>query len=124
MSDAFRFLNAINNSKENLIVDDYTENEYIPFLNNRGLSYFPDTVLYANDMNIYNQIDKKLQFEYLLYSISKRKRYSKWYKSEPNENIDFISEVYSCNKTRAKEILSLLTDDQIAMLKEQNFKGG
>jgi hypothetical protein len=47
----FDFLKAINETKENLIVDDETEKQYSPYMINRGLSYFNDTVLIANEMN-------------------------------------------------------------------------
>ena len=60
----FDFVNSINYSKKNLMVDEQSEEEYIPFLTNRALSYFPDTILYAQEMNINGHIDKKLQYNY------------------------------------------------------------
>ena len=72
----FDYLNAINYTKEGLIVDDITEKEYNGFMVNRGLSYFNDTVLYANEMNRYHQIDNLLQFDFLINIIRKKKRFS------------------------------------------------
>ena len=49
----FDYLNAINYTKKDIMVDDIAEKQYNPFMVNRGLSYFQDTVLMANEMNQY-----------------------------------------------------------------------
>ena len=75
------FLTAINLSKVNLLEEDsLTEKEYVPFLINRTMSYFPDTVLYANEINLRGHLENRLQNDYLLNSISKKKRFSRWLK--------------------------------------------
>ena len=61
----FDFLKSINDTKENLIVDDITEKQYNAYMVNRGLSYFPDTVMIANEMNVSPYLDAKLQFDFL-----------------------------------------------------------
>ena len=40
----FEFVNAINYTKKNIMIDDITEKAYAPYMVNRQLSYFPDTV--------------------------------------------------------------------------------
>ena len=45
-------------------------------------------------------------------------------KNAEDEDMDVICEIYSCNKTIAKEYLSLLTQDQLKSLKQQRDKGG
>jgi hypothetical protein len=48
----FDFINAINFTKKDLFSEDpMAKKDYAPFIINRGLGYFPDTVLYANEMN-------------------------------------------------------------------------
>ena len=75
----FDFLNAINTSKENLFESDpQAGKDYKPFLINRGLSYFPDTIFYANQMNQHPSLDKDMQFFFFLNIISRKKRFSKW----------------------------------------------
>ena len=81
MSNPFDYLNAINYSKQNIMVDDITEKGYNSFMVNRGLSYFNDTVLMANEMNRYHQIDSRLAFDFLINIIRKKKRFSKWNKN-------------------------------------------
>ena len=44
----FEYLNAINHTKQNVMVDDLTEKSYNAFMVNRSLSYFNDTALIAN----------------------------------------------------------------------------
>ena len=63
MPSPFDYLNAINLTKENMMVDAQSEKDYVPYLINRGLSMFQDTVLYANEMNMHPDIPKKSQFE-------------------------------------------------------------
>ena len=81
----FDFLNAINLTKANLMAeDDFVVKDYTPFMVNRGLSYFHDTVLLANEMNRYSELDNDIQFSFLLNSVTKRKRFSKWHKKDLN----------------------------------------
>ena len=116
------FLNSINQTKENLINKDYkVEKDYVPFVINKCLSYFTDTVFYANRMNQSPGIDKKLQYDYYLHSISKRKRFSKWIKPEKNEDVEIIKQVYGYSDTRAREVVDLVPVDKIRHLVQ---KGG
>ena len=102
MANLGDFLKAINLTKENLIENDsLAEKEYVPFVINRTMSYFPDTVLYANEMNLRGHLDNRLQNDYLLNSIRKKKRFSRWLKAEKNEDVDAIKEYYSCNYMKA-----------------------
>ncbi len=120
----FDFLKAINVSKKNLIVDDLTEAEYKPFLTNRALSYFPDTVLYANEMNVNGHLDGRLQFDFFINIIKKRNRWSKWLKASEIDNLEVIKEYYGYSNEKAKSVLSLLDNNQIEELKRRIYKGG
>ena len=91
---------------------------------NRTLSYFPDTVLYANEINLRGHLDNRLQNDYLLNSIRKKKRFSRWLKPEQNEDIDAIKEYYYCNYRKAYEIAKILTADQLSLIHEQLKRGG
>ena len=86
----FDFLNAINDNKQNLMADPECEKDYVPFLTNRTLSYFPDTVHMANAMNQYHHLDNKLQFQFLLNIVRKRKRFSKWDKPTEISDLDAV----------------------------------
>ncbi len=125
MSNPFDYLNAILQNKKNLIVDDLTEKEYEPFLMNRGLSYHRDCILFANEMNRRSFLDKKLQFDFLINTVRSQKRpFAKWVKPVKREDLACIKQVYGFSNSKAKEALSILSDDQIKYLKDQTDVGG
>ena len=125
MANLGDFLKAINLTKENLIENDsLAEKEYVPFVINRTMSYFPDTVLYANEMNLRGHLDNRLQNDYLLNSIRRNKRFSRWLKPEKNEDVDAIREYYSCSYRKAHEIAKVLTGEQLSLIHKRLERGG
>jgi len=120
----FDYLNAINFTKEDIMIDDVTEKQYNAFMVNRGLSYFPDTVAIANEMNQYAHLDKKLQFHFLINIVRKRKRFSKWNKPDLVRDIEVVKEYYGYSNNEAKQALSLLSPEQIKELEKKVSKGG
>jgi hypothetical protein len=120
----YDFVTAINKTKKNLIVDALTEKEYNSFVINRSLSYFNDTILYANEMNKYHKLDNKLQFDFLLNTIRKRKRFSKWGKETESEALEVVMEYYGYSADKARKVIPLLSNSQIDELKLRIFKGG
>ncbi len=117
-------LNAINYDKTPLLEDDLQEKAYVPFVINRSLSYFPDTILYANQVNHYNQLDKKMQFDYLRLSLRPRKRFSKWIKSQEEDDLQLIKDHYNYSNERATEVLRVLTPNQIEDIRSLYEYGG
>jgi len=120
----FDFINAIHHSKENLIVDDWSEKQYNPYIINRGLSFGNDTVIPANEMNSRPHLDKKLQFSFLINTIRPKKRFNKWIKAEPVEAIEVIKEYYGYSTEKARQVLPLLSDQQLDYLRTKLIKGG
>ena len=120
----FDYVKAINTTKKNIMVDDITESEYQPFLINRSLSYFPDTVLYANEMNLNSHLPARLQFDFFINIIKKRNRFSKWFKPTEIQSIDIVKEYYGYSDEKAKSVLSLLNNKQIEELSKRIYKGG
>ena len=121
----FDFANSINFTKENLIVDDATEKEYNPFIVNRAMGFAADTVIPANEMNARPHIDNKMQYDFLCAVVRKSKRYSKWIKSE-EENLEAVQEYFGYSFNKAKEVLRILTNDDIESIKKKlvRSKGG
>ena len=121
----FEFIKSINQTKKDLIKDEpLAEKDYIPFLVNRGLSFFQDTVLQVNQMNSLHFLDNKLQIDYLLNSIRPRKRWSKWLKPDKIDNLEVVKEYYGFGNEKAKEALEILTDADIEYIKDKFIKGG
>lgn len=115
----FDFLKAINETKEDLIVDDVTEREYNAFIVNRGLSFFIDTIMYVNEMNQLAHLDNKLQFDYYINSIRRRKRFSKWHKKIEDEDVSAIMKCYGYNIEKAKQAAVLLSDADKKEIRER-----
>lgn len=124
MTTPFDFLKSINQSKEDIMVDDIEEKAYKSYFVNRSLSYFPDTVLLANEMNIHHHLDNRLQFDFLLNTVRAGKRFAKWAKAETPEHLEVVKEYYGYSDEKAKVALTLLSDKQIEELKQRVFKGG
>ena len=120
----FEYLNSINMTKQDIMVDDITEKLYNSFIVNRSLSYFNDTVLYANEMNVNHHIDNRLQFDFFINIVRKKKRFSKFMKPETVSDVEAVKEYYGYSNEKAKSALTLLTSDQINELKKKVYKGG
>ena len=120
----FEYLNAINYTKQNIMVDDLAEKGYNSFMVNRGLSYFNDTVLMANEMNQHHHLDNRLQFDFFINIIRKKKRFSKWNKPETVSDVEVVKEYYGYSNEKAYQVLSLLTSKHIDELKKKVYKGG
>lgn len=120
----FDFVNSINYSKKDIMETPEDENSYTPFVVNRSLSYFADTVGIANEMNIKHHLDNRLQYQFLINIIRKRKRFSKWIKPEIENDIDVVKEYYGYSNEKSRQILSLLTPSQIDIIRNKVNKGG
>ena len=120
------YLNAINNTKENVMdtEDEMWEKKYPPFIVNKCIAPFTDTLILVNEINQLHHLDKKLQFDYLLNSIRPRKRFTPWVKAKKLKNLEYVKEFYGYNNEKAKIALELLDEEQISAIKERLNKGG
>lgn len=124
----FDYLNSINTTKQNMMRDsendELAEKKYPPFMVNRGLSYFNDTIMLANEMNMHADLDHKLQYEFFLNIVRPRKRFSKWFKKQDDSDLEVVKEYYGYSNQKAAQVLSILSKDNIKSLKEKQEKGG
>lgn len=120
----FEFCNDINYGKSNIMVDDLAEKAYNAFMVNRQLSYFNDTVLMANEMNLNAHLDSRLQFDFLINIVRKKRRFSKWAKAQKNDDVEVIKTYYGYSNDKARQVHSLLSSDQINDLKKKVNRGG
>ncbi len=119
------FTNSISFNKNDLMEEDPSaEKDYLPFIINTSMSYFVDTIEYANSMNMNSHLDNKLQYSYYLNSVRPKKRFSKWAKKVDDENLDAVVKYFGYNRTRAKEVIKLLSPEQIEEMKRKNEGGG
>ena len=120
------YLNSINLSKENLMDGDDPEWEkkYSPYIINKCLAPFNDTIMLVNEMNMRHHLDKKLQYDFLLNSIRSKKRYAPWVKASKLKDLEYVKEYYGYSDEKAKTALSILNDSQIKAIKDSLNKGG
>jgi len=119
------WLNSINQSKLNLIDDDYaTEKEYPPFIINKCLSGFMDTVLIANEMNIHSDLPKKMQYDFFINIVRPKKRFSPWLRKEKIDSLELVKKYYHYNDEKARSALKLLSEEQLEFIKQRMKTGG
>lgn len=119
------WLNSINDTKEDLITNPSDPGKSFPvFVVVRTMSYFPDTLFYANEINQHPVASNKMVYHYLLNSVRKRKRFSKWYKADKEDMISKIQKVCQVNRSKAVEIVETLTAEELKQFMCQMDEGG
>lgn len=119
------YLNSINQSKKNILEGDKEAVAgYPPYIINKCLSSFTDSILFANEMNKNAHIDKKLQFDFYINSLKPRKRFSPWVKKQTLEHLELVKEYYGYSHNKALEALRILTTEQLEAIKKALYKGG
>ena len=126
MPDLFKdIIPSILQTKKNVLQDELDVKDYTPFVVNRALSYHMDCILYANEMNLYPEIDKDLQYQYLLNTIrSMKRKFQPWQKASADKDLECVKEYFGYSNQKAKEALRILNDEQIAEIKANTIKGG
>ena len=119
------WLNSINFNKDNLIEEDPEAiSSYPPYIVIRCLSGHLDTVLFANEMNKYSNLDKDMQYSFFLYTLRKRKRFSPWLKKEQIDDLDLVKKHYGYSNEKAKVAVTLLTKTQLETIRNKHDMGG
>jgi hypothetical protein len=120
------YLNSINLTKENLMDSDdpMWEKKYAPFIINKCLAPFNDTIMFVNELNMRHHLDKKLQYDFLLNTIRSKKRYAPWVKADKLKDLEYVKEYYGYSNEKAKAALAILDDEQITTIKNKLNKGG
>lgn len=119
------WLNSINHSKKNLIDEDPdVEKKYPAYIINRCMSGHLDAIMYANEMNLYHNLNSKLQYDFLLNILRSKKRFSPWVKKEELKNLDYVKRYYGYSNEKAKQVLPLLSKEQLTFIQEKLERGG
>jgi len=123
----FDFVKSITYNKKNMMKDtdndELSEQSYVPYVVNKGLSYFVDTLMYANEMNISSFLDHKLQYEYLLNSIRPKKRYAKWVKNDEDSDLKMIEIYFNYSTKKALQAQSVLSQEEMVIIREKITRG-
>jgi len=119
------WLNSINQNKKNIMDEDPSSiKEYAPYIINRCLSGHIDCLMYANEMNKFSSLDKKLQYDFFINTIRKKKRFSPWLKQEKIKDLEIVKSYYGYSNEKAKQALRILTKKQLDFIKSKLETGG
>ena len=128
MANPFDYVNTINTTKKNMMRgsenDELAERGYNPWIVNNALSYFPDTILHSNLMNINHHIPSRPPYEFFLSSLRPKKRFAKWVKEEVNDDLELVMKYFEFNRSNARDVMSLLTVDDINEIRALYEEGG
>ena len=120
------YLNSINQSKKNLLHDEdpMWEKKYPAFIINKCMSHHMDTVMYANEMNQYPELDNLLQYDFFINTVRPRKRFSPWGKKEKALDLDIVKQYYGYSDEKALDALRILTSEQLDFIRSKLDTGG
>lgn len=120
----FQYINDLSNDKKYLMDNGLFEKEYVPHQTNRFFSYFSDTIMLANMMNSAYSLPNRMQHDFYYHEVRKRKRWTKWFKAETSADLELIKEYYKYNDQKAREALSILSEEQLNDIRKKLNKGG
>lgn len=119
------FLSSINHDKKPLLdTDENAVKAYTPFVVNRCLSYFADTLFHANEMNCSPWLDNKSQFDFYRLAVRKKKRFSPWLRKDTEENVTLIKQAYGYTESKAREVLNILSTEDLQSIRKALDTGG
>ena len=104
--------------------DPMWEKKYSPYIINKCLAPFNDTIMLVNEMNMRHHLDTKLQYDFLLNTIRSKKRYAPWIKADKLKDLEYVKEYFGYSNAKAKDALQILDNEQITTIKNSLNKGG
>ena len=122
MAELKDWLNSINLNKKNILEED-PDAKYPAYVVNRCLSGTIDSIMYANEMNMHPNLDKDMQYTFMLNGLRKRKRFSPWLKQEKINDLDLVK-YYGYSNEKARQALRILTPDQLKYIRKKMDVGG
>ena len=125
MTELKDWLNSINQTKKNLIDEDPSlEKGYSPYIINRIFSGHLDSIMFANEMNRYHFLPKKIQYDFMLNTLRVKKRFSPWLKKDTIKDLEIVKRYYGYSDEKAKQTLRILNKEQLNFIKSKFETGG
>lgn len=119
------WLKSIKQTKQNLIDEDPSlENEYPPYIINKCLSGYVETIMLANEINQYSFLPKKMQYDFFINIVRKNKRFSPWIQQDKIKDLEYVKRYYGYDNEKAKQALKILTKEQLNFIKSKFDTGG
>ena len=121
------YLNSINLNKKNLMDEDSDpawKSKYPAYIINKCMSHHMDTIVFANEMNRYPNLDKRLQYDFYIHTVRPKRRFSPWAKKQQVKDLDLVKKYYGYSSEKANQALRILTPDQLNYIRQKLSKGG
>ena len=118
------WLNSINLTKNDLSEDQDEIKKYPAYIVNRCLSGHIDAILFANEMNKNTHLSKDMQYQFLLHSIRKKKRFSPWLRQEKIADLELVKKYYKYSNEKAQQALKILIPEQLEYIRKKLDTGG
>ena len=120
------YLNSINLDKKSVFQteDPGWEKNYPAYVINKCMSQHMDTIMYANEMNQYQGLDKKLQYDFFINIVRPRKRFSPWGKKQKVKDLELVKQYYGYSTEKALQALRILSPEQLEIIRDKLNKGG
>ena len=100
------------------------EKEYSPYIINRIYSGHLDSIMFANEMNRYHFLPKRLQYDFFLNTLRPKKRFSPWLRKDEIKDLDLVKRYYGYSNEKAKQALRILTKEQLNFIRSKFETGG
>lgn len=96
---------------------------YTQYMINSAFGNFPDTILFANELNGRN-IPDEMHYRFLFFALEKRKRFSEWYKKDKEEELilSAVATFYGCSRRTAMLYLRLLHESDITEIIDRLYR--
>ena len=83
-----------------------------------------DCIMFVNEMNKYNFLDKDIQYSFYLNILRKRKRFSPWLRKDKVTDLDCVKQYYGYSNEKASQALKILSHEQLNFIKQRLDTGG
>lgn len=108
----FSIINDINAGRE-----PKNPEKFSPWLTARFFSMFPDTLYYAQLLNLNYELDPKLQLQFLQSTVRPSRRWNKWLKrSKEDKYHEAVKKHYGFSDRKTREALVILSKEQISYI--------
>lgn len=119
-SNPFKWVESITYVKNDMMESEESVKDYNSYMVNRALSFHMDCVLFANEMNGKWQLPNDMQYRYLMQAIRPKRRFSgKWPKKIAEDFTKAVSKYYGVGSREAAEIVTVLTNEQLDMIRTE-----
>lgn len=111
--NVFRYVKSIDGGYDLPIEADYNV-----YLYNRSYSNFPDTILFANEINKY-QVDPQMHYDFMRGAITPAQRWAKWHKPTKHSKATLLSKYYDITMNLAYDYVGFFSQQEFELIEQE-----